>query len=41
VPACLGSVCNNALRFGEFAKLWEFSEENFVNDDKASKKKGE
>ena len=41
VPACLGSVCINALRLGDFNKLWEFSEDNFVNDDKASKKKDE
>lgn len=39
VPACLGSVTINALRLGEFDKLWEFTEENFVDDDKVSKKK--
>jgi len=41
VPACLGSVCINALRLGEFNKIWEFSEENFVDDDKAPQKKNE
>ena len=35
VPGCLGSVMINALRLGDLTNLWEFSEENFVNDDKA------
>ena len=39
VPACLGSVLINALRLGELSKIWEFTEENFVNDEKAADKK--
>ena len=39
MPGCLGSVLINALRFGELSSIWEFSEENFVNDDKAPEKK--
>lgn len=39
VPGCLGSVLLNALRLGELKSIWEFSEENFVNDDKAVDKK--
>ena len=34
VPACLGSVLLNACRFGELKTLWDYNEENFVNDDK-------
>ena len=37
VPAVLGSTLINAVRFGEFSTIWEFTEENFVNDDKAKK----
>ena len=35
VPGCLGSVLLNALIKGELTSIWEFSEENFVNDEKA------
>lgn len=38
VPACLGAVLINAVRLGELDKLWEYTEENFVDDDKAPKK---
>lgn len=41
VPGCLGSVLINALRFGELQSIWNFSEENFVNDDKAPQKKND
>lgn len=37
VPAVLGATLINAVRFGEFNSIWEFTEENFVNDDKAKK----
>lgn len=37
VPACLGATLINAARFGELSSIWEFSEENFVDDDKAKK----
>ena len=39
VPACLGSTLINALRFGELQTIWDFSEENFVNDEAAKKDK--
>ena len=35
VPAVLGATMINAARFGELSKIWDFTEENFVNDDKA------
>ena len=38
VPGCLGSVLINALRFGELSSIWDFSEENFVNDEHAKDK---
>ena len=38
VPGCLGSVLINALRFGELSSIWDFSEENFVNDENAKDK---
>ena len=38
VPGCLGATLINALRFGELTKLWDFTEENFVNDEKADVK---
>lgn len=39
VPACLGFTLLNALRFGEMSSLWDYDEENMVNDDKATEKK--
>ena len=38
VPACLGATLINAARFGELKTIWEFSEENFVDDEKTDKK---
>jgi len=32
-------VLINALRFGELKTIWDFSEENFVNDENAPEKK--
>ena len=34
VPACLGATLINALRLGELKTIWEFTEENFVDDPK-------
>ena len=39
VPACLGTVTINALRLGEFKSIWDFTEENFVNDDTVTTEK--
>jgi minor histocompatibility antigen H13 len=39
VPACLGSVMINAAIRGELKTIWDFSEENFVNDEKTDEKK--
>ena len=38
VPGCLGSVLINALMKGELTSIWDFSEENFVNDETVKKK---
>jgi minor histocompatibility antigen H13 len=41
VPACLGATLINALRLGELKTIWEFTEENFVNDPKEEEDEGE
>ena len=33
VPACLSAVTFTAVRLGDFKAIWDFTEENFVNDD--------
>jgi len=38
VPACLGATLINALRFGDLKNLWDYTEENFVNDEAAKDK---
>ena len=39
VPGCLGMTLLNALRLGELKSIWDYTEENFVNDEKAEKTK--
>lgn len=38
VPACLLSVIINALRFGEFKKIWDFNEEEIIKVQEPVKK---
>jgi len=38
VPACLLSVIINALRLGEFKKIWEFNEEEIIKVQEPVKK---
>ena len=39
VPACLGSVLLTAAIKGELLRIWDFTEENFVDDEPDKKDK--